>query len=133
MQKTFLHTFVLLVCAHTAKAALVSGLVRNASPGASVEITVPQYYLDGRSNHFRATLDGQLQFSIQADVPEPGIAFFVFNDDRLPIFLANEDTLSLKTDAFQFPISVSFGGKNGANNDPCLPNFEADIIEFVEI
>lgn len=132
MYKLLLQILILLFGAATAQAALVTGMVRNASPGASVAIEVPHYYLDGRTGHFRGNLDGQLQFSMQVDVPEPGIAFFLFNDDRLPIFLGNDDTLSLKTDIFQFPITVSFGGKNGGNNRVFQEYLKQNQLDFNE-
>lgn len=96
--------------------AVITGLFRNASPGTQVEILVPHRYIDGREDHFRGLLDAQSRFSIQAEMPEPQLAFVVYNDDRLPIFLAPNDTLSLRADAFQFPLAVSFGAQAGANN-----------------
>lgn len=136
MQKTLFRLFFLVCWAPQAKAALVSGVVRNASPGTAVQIVVPHYYLDGRMVSFPGVLDGQSRFSIQAVVPEPGVAFFVFNDDQLPLFLSDDDTLSLKTDAFQFPVSVVFGGKNGGNNrlyQEYLKQNQLDFNEFNNI
>lgn len=127
---------VLCFSALPVQAALVSGFIKNASPGAVVELVVPHYYLDGRIVTYRGILDGQSRFAIEANVPEPGMAFFVFNDDRLPIFLAEEDSLTLKTDAFQFPVIVSFSGKNGANNrlfQEYLKHSEVDFNEFNNI
>ena len=132
MQKTILNILLLFCCAQVAQAALVQGLVKGASPGTKLEIEVPHYYLDGRSSHFKGSLDAQSRFSIEVPVSEPGIAFFVFNDDRLPIFLADSDTLSVKTDAFQFPVSVSFDGKSAADNRLFQEYLKQNALDFNE-
>ncbi len=120
-----------LVC-QQAQAALVTGTIKNGSPGATVELTVPQFFLNGQLARYRTVLDGQLQFSIQAEILEPGLAFLGFNDDRLPIFLADDDTLSIKTDVFQFPVSVSFGGKSAANNRLLKEYLKQNQLDFNE-
>ncbi len=122
---------MLLVC-QEAGAALVTGIIKNSSPGATVELTVPQFYLDGRLARFRTALDGQLQFSLQAEILEPGLAFLSFNDDRLPVFLADDDTLSIRTDVFQFPVSVNFGGKSAANNRLLKEYLKLNQLDFNE-
>lgn len=132
MFKSRLSFILLLLCAQQAHAALVSGLVRNASPGTAVEIIVPHHYLDGRTTRFRGILDGQSRFNIEAEIPEPGIAFFAFNDDRLAIFLAADDTLTLNTDVFQFPVVVTFGGKNGGNNRLFQEYAKLSLLDFNE-
>ncbi len=123
---------IISLSASPIQAAFVSGVIKNASPGTVVELVVPHYYLDGRVSSFKGLLDGQSKFAIQADIPAPGLAFVVFNDDRLPIFLSNDDTLSLKTDAFQFPVIVSFSGKNGGNNRLLQEYLKQNQLDFNE-
>lgn len=115
-----------------ALASFVTGQFRNATPGAQVEIFVPHRYIDGKDSHFRGILDGQSRFFIEADVPEPQLVFLLFNDDRLPIFLAPADTLSLKADAFQFPLSVNFGGQAAANNRLLTEYLKQSPLDFNE-
>ncbi|MFN0216699.1 MAG: TlpA family protein disulfide reductase [Saprospiraceae bacterium] len=115
-----------------AQTAIISGQIRNATPGAVVEIFVPHHYLDGRDGHFRFGLDGQLRFSIDVVVPEPQLAFVIFNDDRLPVFLSKDDTLILKADAFQFPLAVSFSGKSAANNRLLQEFLHQNPLDFNE-
>ncbi len=123
--------FLALFCPPS-QAAFVTGTIKNGSPGATVELTVPQFYLDGHLARYRTVLDGQLQFSIQAEILEPGLAFLGFNDDRLPIFLAKDDTLSIKTDVFQFPVSVSFSGKSAADNRLLKEYLKQNQLDFNE-
>ncbi|MFN0035088.1 MAG: TlpA family protein disulfide reductase [Saprospiraceae bacterium] len=116
-----------------AHAAFVTGQIRNATPGTQVEIFVPHRYLDGYDGHYRGILDGQSQFAIEAAVPEPQLVFLLFNDDRLPIFLAPHDTLALRADAFQFPLAVNFlGKKNGANNRLLQEYLRQNPLDFNE-
>lgn len=112
----FLFVIPLLLAAQWVKGAWISGQFRNAAPGDQVEIFVPHRYIDGQDDHFRAVLDAQSRFSLEAKLLEPQLVFLIFNEDRLPVFLAPEDTLVLKADAFQFPLSVSFNAMAGANN-----------------
>ncbi|HMX39701.1 MAG TPA: TlpA disulfide reductase family protein [Saprospiraceae bacterium] len=116
---------LLLLCcaAEAARAATVSCFFKNAAPGDKVEVYVPHFYLDGKSGSYTGTLDGQLQCRIEVCVPKAQVAFVVFSDDRLPIFLEPEDTLLLRSDAFQFPLAVHFGGRSGANNALLLQYF----------
>jgi peroxiredoxin len=98
------------------RAAFVSGVLKNAVPALRIEIFVPHAYLDGRNNTYQGELNGQMQFAINAEITIPQLVFLVCGDDRLPIFLAPDDTLLVKADAFQFPLAVSFGGKAAADN-----------------
>ncbi len=131
IEKYFWLPLLFLAC-QEAGAALVTGIIKNSSPGTTVELSIPQFHLDGRLARFRTVLDGQMQFSIQAEILEPGLAFLGFNDDRLPIFLANDDTLSIKTDVFQFPVSVTFGGKSAANNRLLIEYLKQNQLDFNE-
>ncbi|MBL7829147.1 MAG: TlpA family protein disulfide reductase [Saprospiraceae bacterium] len=120
----------------SAKAAFVSGTIKNTEPGSKVVIHVPHYFLDGKTSAFPAQLDDQLRFSIEVKMMESGLAFLEFNDDRLPIFLGKDDSLILKTDAFQFPVVAAFSGKNGANNrlyQDFLKQNQLDFNEFNNI
>ncbi len=100
----------------TARAAFVSGIFKNSTPGSVVQIFVPHYYVDGRNDTYWAELDDQLRFSIRAVIPEPQVVFLIHNDERLAIFLEPDDTLTVRADVFQFPLVVSFGGPGSANN-----------------
>lgn len=115
-----------------AHAAFVAGQIRNTSPGAPIEIFVPHRYVDGQDGHYRGVLDGQSQFAIEATVPEPQVVFLLFNDDRLPIFLSPGDSLSLKADAFQFPLAVNFGGKMAVNNRLLQEYLRLQPLDFNE-
>ena len=115
MAKRFL-PFTFLCLPFLTHAAFITGQIRNATPGTKIELLVPHRYIDGHDGHFWGILDGQSRFSIEAVVPEPQLTFLILNDDRLPVFLSSEDSLSLKADAFQFPLAVIFSGKSGDNN-----------------
>lgn len=99
-----------------ARAAFVSGTIKNGTPGSVVQVFVPHYYVDGRQDTYWAELDGQLRFSITAVVPEPQVVFILHNEERLPVFLEPDDTLVIRADLFQFPLVVSFTGRAAANN-----------------
>lgn len=116
LQKKLLLFTLALCCAAPAHAALVTGFFKNAAPGDRVEVYVPHFYLDGKSSSYTSALDGRLQFQIEAQVPKPQLAFVVFGEDKLPVFLEPADTLILRSDVFQFPLVVQFGGRSGGNN-----------------
>lgn len=124
--------FLSLLFSFTAQASLITGQFRNATPGAQVEVFVPHRYMDGHDSHYRGILDGQSRFSIEAVVPEPQLVFLLFNDDQLPIFLAPTDTLILKADAFQFPLSVNFSGQAAANNRLLAEYLKQTPLDFNE-
>lgn len=117
----------------TARAAIVSGVFKNASPGGIVQIFVPHYYVDGRNDTYWAELDDQLRFSINAVVPESQLVFLVHNEERLPIFLEPEDTLVIRADLFQFPLVVSFSGRSGANNRLLHQYFRENPPDYDEL
>lgn len=113
-------------------AALITGAIQNGEPGAKIEIQAPHYYIDGRSSAYPAMLDAQSRFSLNVEVPEPGLVFLVYNDDRLPLFLSNDDSLGIKSDAFQFPVIVSFTGKAAANNRVLQEYLKQNQLDFNE-
>lgn len=118
------------------RAAFISGQFRNVQPGDKIEIFIPQRYLNGQDLHFRTALDERSSFGFSVEILEPQLAFLIFNDDRLPIFLSQEDTLMVKADAFQFPLSVSLAGKAAANNrllQEYLQQIPLDFNEFNNI
>lgn len=115
-----------------AKAAVITGQFKNSTPGTQVEILVPHRYIDGKEDHYRGILDAQSRFYIEAKLPEPQLVFVLFNEDRLPIFLSDADTLSLKSDAFQFPLAVSFGNMGAANNQLLQEYLHLNPLDFNE-
>jgi len=114
------------------QAAWVTGQFRNAEPGAAIELLVPLRYMDGQDRRYRGVLDAELRFSIEANMPEPQLAFLLFNDERLAVFLSNTDTLSIKSDAFQFPLSVGFGGGAAPNNRLLQEYLRLNPLDFNE-
>lgn len=117
-------------------AAIVLGNIRNAAPGQLVELKVAHQYLDGRTSTESAQVDAQGNFSLAIQVEEPQMVFLAFNDSRLPLFLANQDTLIVMSEAFQFPLGCQFGGQAGANNTvfaQYLRDFGSDFNEFNNI
>jgi len=132
MQK-YTSLFLFLFCTVPLRAALVSGIFKNAAPGDRVEVYVPHFYLDGKSNTYTTELNSQLQFQVDVRVPNSQVAFLIFGADRLPIFLSPDDTLSVRSDVFQFPVVVQFGGRSGANNalmQQYFKEFPRDYDEF---
>jgi len=116
-----------------AQAAFVTGQIRNAAPGTQVEVLVPKRYIDGHDGHYPGILDGQSRFSIKAALSEPQLAFLVFNDESLAIFLSPDDSLVLKIDAFQFPLTINFGGKAAANNRLLSEYLHQNPLDFNEL
>jgi thiol-disulfide isomerase/thioredoxin len=114
-------------------AAHITGTFKNATPGERIIVTVPHYYVDGRSDTYWAELDDQLSFAIKAELPEPQLAFLSYNEDRLPIFLEPGDTLNIRADVFQFPIIVNFSGRGGANNRLLQQYFRANPPDWDEL
>ncbi|MEZ4894350.1 MAG: TlpA disulfide reductase family protein [Saprospiraceae bacterium] len=136
MLKAILTGLIWLSMISWSHAALVQGVVKGAKSGSTVELAIQHYYLDGKVSKFTTQLDEQSRFSLEVQVLEPGIAFFKFNRDHLPIFLANDDTLYISTDIFQFPVQVSFAGSSGAENQllkEFLKQSQYDFIEFNNI
>lgn len=115
-----------------AEAAWVSGQFRNAKPGTAIELLVPLRYMEGQDRRYRGVLDAQLRFSFEANVPEPQLAFLLFNDERLTIFLSDTDTLNIKSDAFQYPLSVVFGGNAASNNRLLQAHLRVNPLDFNE-
>jgi len=114
---TVIIIFFLVFCRIDALyAAYISGIIQNAQRNDPVEVVVPRQYLDGKNETFRTVVDSVRAFSITVMVPEPQLVFFYFNGDKLALFLAPNDSLILRTDVFQYPIGVRFGGLSGANN-----------------
>lgn len=133
MVKQRLALFLFAFSTIPSHAALVTGVFKNAIPGNVVQIVVPHYYVDGRSDTYWAELDAQLQFSIEAVVPEPQMVFLMFNDDRLPVYLEPDDTLNVKTDIFQFPLVATFSGRGGANNRLLHQYFKVNPQDYNEL
>ena len=126
--------FPLLAClAASTQAAHITGILKNAAPGERVELFVPHYYVDGQSDNYWAELDADRAFSIEATLPEPQLAFFKYNDDRLPVFLEPGDTLVIRADVFQFPVVVQFSGRGGANNRLLQQYFKQNPPDFDEL
>lgn len=133
LKKYLLLVIIVFSASDMTHAAHVTGVFKNASPGDRVEIFVPHYYIDGHSDKYWAELDGQLRFSIEAKVPEPQLVFLLFNDERLPVFLEPDDTLTIRADVFQFPVMVTFGGRSGANNRLLQQYFKENPPDFDEL
>lgn len=129
------YIFLLLITGLTnpALAAHITGILKNAAPGERVELFVPHYYVDGQSDNYWAELDADRAFTIEANLPEPQLAFLKYNDDRLPVFLEPGDTLVIRADVFQFPIVVNFSGRGGANNRLLQQYFKQNPPDFDEL
>lgn len=112
--------------------AIVSGTFKNAAPGEPISLYVPHFYVDNGSDTYRTTLDGQSQFTIAASVPEPQLAFLIHGEDQLPVFLEPDDTLVVRSDLFQFPLAVSFGGRGSANNRLLKEYQPLNLLDFNE-
>jgi peroxiredoxin len=112
--------------------AIVTGIFKNALPNDRVEIFVPHYYADGRSDTYRAILGAQNEFALAVEVPEPQLVFLVHNEERLPLFLEPADSLHIRTDLFQFPLVASFLGRAAQNNRLLLEFFRQNAPDFNE-
>ncbi|MBX2893476.1 MAG: TlpA family protein disulfide reductase [Saprospiraceae bacterium] len=133
MLKRFFFIPLFVGIATVAVAAHITGTFKNAAPGDRVELFVPHYYVDGRSSHFWAELDGQLSFVMEAQLPEAQLAFLKYNEDRLPIFLEPDDTLGIRADIFQFPVVVAFSGRGSANNRLLQQYFKINPPDYDEL
>jgi thiol-disulfide isomerase/thioredoxin len=132
-----MHTLRLIVILLTisylpARAAVLTGKVTNAKPGDRIELFVPHLYVDGRNDTYQASLGEQLTFSIEAPIPEPQIAFLIYNYNRLPIFIEPDDNLYIGADALQFHIPVEYGGRGGANNCVLQQYFKENTPDYDE-
>lgn len=116
MKFRLLLLFLVLTQTAPASAALVYGNFRNAYAGNRVSIIVPHYYIDGKKEVYAKDLNVAQEFSFEIKLAEPQLVFLEFNYDRLALFLAPDDTLSIKIDAFKFPLVAGFSEKGGANN-----------------
>lgn len=133
IRNTFLACGLFFSVATTAHAAFVSGIFKNSTPGSIVQIFVPHYYVDGRTDTYWAELDDQLHFSIEAVIPEPQIVFLIHNEERLPVFLEPADTLNVRADIFQFPLVVTFSGRGSANNRLLQQYFRENPPDYDEL
>jgi thiol-disulfide isomerase/thioredoxin len=133
MFKNWLALALFFFCWNPVRAALVTGIFKNATAGERVLVVVPHYYVDGKSDTYWAELDGQRAFAIEAQVPEPQLVFVMYNDDRLPVFLEPDDTVNVRTDVFQFPLIVNFSGRGGANNRLLQQFFKQNPPDFDEL
>jgi len=116
MRKNQIIVFFLTLSSFYAGAAHITGAFKNGKPGNRVELFVPHYYMDGHSDTYWVLLDENARFSMEANIPEPQVAFLVINYNRLPVFLEPDDTLDIQADAFRFSLPIEFGGRAGANN-----------------
>lgn len=125
---------VLFLCAGVLplRAAYIYGRFTHLTTDAKLELWVPHYYLDGKNSTYPASLNPDGQFSIEAKVPEPQLAFLIHGDDRLPVFLAPDDTLLVQADAYQFPLVVVFGAKGGGNNTVLAQYLRESGVDFNE-
>lgn len=96
--------------------SVVAGVLKNALPNDRVEVFVPHYYMDARSDTYRAVLQPDHTFHLVIEVPEPQLVFLVHNEDRLSIFIEPNDSLYVSSDLFQFPLVTTFEGQGAANN-----------------
>lgn len=98
------------------RAAIIMGVIGNDIPEMRLFVHAPHYYLDGKADKIPVQLDGNRHFQVQIPLQAPQIVFFAVNNDRLPLFLAPDDTVELHTTLIQFPLFVQFSGKCGTNN-----------------
>ena len=133
MLKYCLIVILLTFLCLSAQAARITGTFKNAQPGARVELFVPHYYVDGHSDTYWVLLDNNLSFSLEAVLPEPQLAFLVYNYNSLPVFLEPDDTLTVQADAFRFSLPVEFGGRAGANNRLLVQYFRENPPDYDEM
>ncbi len=111
----------------------VVGRFKNAAVGDRVELYIPHHYLDNEASDHKAQLDGELAFEIKATLDEPQVAFLIYGQDQISVFLEPGDTLFVRADMFQFPLGVEYGG-SAAHNNKCLRELakiqQADFNEF---
>lgn len=115
------------------RSAQINGVFKGGLAGDRVQLIVPHYYLDGKSDVYRTELDAQQQFSFVARLPEAQVVFLQYNEDRLPVYLEPDDTVLIRADVFKFPLVVNFGGRGGANNSvfqKYLQETQQDFNEF---
>jgi peroxiredoxin len=98
------------------QAAVITGYIGNDIPESRMLVQAPHYYLDGKADKYPVQLDDTRHFQVELSLQEPQIVFFAVNNDRLPLFLAPNDTVDLRTSLVQFPLNVQFAGKGGSNN-----------------
>jgi thiol-disulfide isomerase/thioredoxin len=132
MKKRLFILFFASVATQPAFAAFIGGSLSNTFPGDKLELQVPHYYYDGRRSSFTAVLDQNLQFGMEVQLPEPQLVFLTHNESRLPLFLAPDDTLLLRGDAFQFPLVLTYAGKAAANNRLLRHYFEQHPQDYNE-
>lgn len=133
MRKNRIIVFFLSISCFSASAAHITGTFSNARSGDRVELFVPHYYIDGHSDTYWVLLDGQGRFSMEAKIPEPQMAFIVFNYNRLPVFLEPDDTMTIQADAFRFTLPVEFGGRAAANNRLLQQYFKQNPPDYDEM
>jgi thiol-disulfide isomerase/thioredoxin len=109
------------------------GRIKNATVGDRVELYIPHHYLDNEASDYKEQLDGEYSFEIKGTLFEPQIAFLIYGQEQLAVFLEPGDTLLVKADMFQFPLGVEYGG-SAAHNNKCLREFakvqQGDFNEF---
>lgn len=117
---------------HAEAKAVIMGVVNNATMGERVELYVPHYYIDNSHDTWRTEIDGRQRFVMEVELPEAQATFLVIGEDRLALFLEPDDTLTIKTDYFQFPLSVQFGGRAGLNNRVLQEHLRFSPVDFNE-
>lgn len=95
---------------------IVTGRMKNAALGDRIELYIPHHFIDNQGSSYKVLLDDQQTFTIEAMLKEPQVGFLIYGDDQLPVFLEPDDSLMIRSDMFQFPLTVVFGGKGGVNN-----------------
>ena len=122
-KQQFTLIFLLFPLFLVAQKAMITGIMKNAPTNDRVELQVHHYYLDGKSDTYRALIDEDDLFTIEADIAEPQFVFLKYHSNYLPIYVEPNDTVFVEADMLRFPMVVRFSAKGGEQN-----NFLTDFL-----
>ena len=113
------------------------GTIQNADLVKTIDLTVDQYYLDNSQEVYTADLNDAGKFGMVIDIDRPQLVVLEYSRNKTLIYLEPNDTLIINSESANFPYTLSFEGKGGANNRALQEYYrenptELDLFKMVQ-
>ena len=137
IRKTSLCTtvFIILFCAFSFAQpnTLVMGKVKNKNSLINeIELRVNMRYISNNVEVYKSNILEDGTFAFAVEMIQPQYVNLVYSRNKGVVYLEPNDTVYIEFEATSFPLSMSFGGKGGANNTYLYSYFKDNPQEFNE-